>query len=244
VGQAFTWVKAYITDEGINLTDVLALIMVLEMGFKDLDHVATLERKLEMLKQTQQEFSSYYPVIQCYAADVSGNDPAKCTTLLRYLNNEIKDVLALSDNVPQQFQEFFAFLQWLKNQIRAQEAEKKSKPVPRTTNITLQAPPTTHTRSTAISTQRAPMDLSVNQWTLTPEECQMRILEGRSFYFVCSGQVAQACLNEYACGCQLHENQAHVVPLLFNVFTVQTAPVVFNTEAKHVITSFSKSVES
>jgi hypothetical protein len=46
------------------------------------------------------------------------------------LNNEIKDVLILSDNVSQQFQKFVAFLQWLDNQIRAQEAEKKGIPVP------------------------------------------------------------------------------------------------------------------
>jgi hypothetical protein len=29
---------------------------------------------------------------------------------MRGLNNDIKDVLTLSDNVPQQFQEFVAFL--------------------------------------------------------------------------------------------------------------------------------------
>jgi hypothetical protein len=32
---------------------------------------------------------------------------------MRGLNNEIKDTLALSDKVHQQFQEFVAFLQWL-----------------------------------------------------------------------------------------------------------------------------------
>jgi hypothetical protein len=44
------------------------------------------------------------------------------------LYNEIKDALALLDNVSQQFQEFVAFLQWLDNQIRAWEAEKIGKP--------------------------------------------------------------------------------------------------------------------
>jgi hypothetical protein len=52
---------------------------------------------------------------QCYATDVQWNDPAKYRTLMRGLNNEIKDVLAISDNVPQQFQEFVTFLQWLDN---------------------------------------------------------------------------------------------------------------------------------
>jgi hypothetical protein len=43
VGQAFTQVKAYITDKGINLTDVPALITVLETAIGDPDHVATAE---------------------------------------------------------------------------------------------------------------------------------------------------------------------------------------------------------
>jgi hypothetical protein len=97
-------------------------------------------------------------------------NPTKRTTLIRGLNNEIKDALALSDNVPQQFQEFVAFLQWLDNQIRAREAEKKDKPVPQTTNTTLQAPPTTHTASTTTGIHPGPMDLSANRRTLTPEE--------------------------------------------------------------------------
>jgi hypothetical protein len=50
VGQAFTQVKAYNTDEGINLADVPALIMVLEMVFRDPDGVAIVERKLKILK--------------------------------------------------------------------------------------------------------------------------------------------------------------------------------------------------
>jgi hypothetical protein len=49
---------------------------------------------------------------------------------MRGLNNEIKDALAMSDSVSQQFQEFVAFLQQLDNSIRAREVEKKGKPVP------------------------------------------------------------------------------------------------------------------
>jgi hypothetical protein len=81
---------------------------------------------------------------------------------MRSLNNEIKDALTLFDNVPQQFQEFAAFLRWLDNQIRAQEVEKTGKPAPQNTNTTLQAPPTTQTPSTATSTHPCPMDLSAN----------------------------------------------------------------------------------
>jgi hypothetical protein len=49
---------------------------------------------------------------------------------MRRLNNEIKDVLALSDNVPQLFQEFLVFLHWWDNRIRGWEAKKMGKPIP------------------------------------------------------------------------------------------------------------------
>jgi hypothetical protein len=43
VGQAFTQVIVYIMGEGIKLADVPALIMVLEMAFRDPDLVVTAE---------------------------------------------------------------------------------------------------------------------------------------------------------------------------------------------------------
>jgi hypothetical protein len=101
VGQAFTQVKAYITDEGINKGDVSCWIMVLETTFGNPNCVVTGERKLEMLKQTKCDFSPYSKEFQYYAADVQWNHPAKLASLMSGLNNEIKDALALSDNVPQ-----------------------------------------------------------------------------------------------------------------------------------------------
>jgi hypothetical protein len=53
-----------------------------------------------MLKHKNCDFSTYYAEFQDYATIVQWNDPSKCTTLMRNLNNEIKDALALSDNVP------------------------------------------------------------------------------------------------------------------------------------------------
>jgi hypothetical protein len=50
VSQTFTHVKAYVTEEGFNLTAILALITVLETAFGNLDRVAITERKLEDLK--------------------------------------------------------------------------------------------------------------------------------------------------------------------------------------------------
>jgi hypothetical protein len=50
VGQPFTQVKVYITDKGINLADVLALIKVLGTATGKHDYVATAEPELEVLK--------------------------------------------------------------------------------------------------------------------------------------------------------------------------------------------------
>jgi hypothetical protein len=78
------------------------------------------------------------------------------------LNNEIKDALTLSDNTPQQFQEFVVFLSWLENRIRIQEAEKKGKPEPYNPNTTPQPPHTTQTSSNTSCTYLSPLYFSAN----------------------------------------------------------------------------------
>jgi hypothetical protein len=115
VGQAFVQVEAYITNKGINLTVVPVMITVLETEFGEPDCVTTAERKLEVCKQTNHDFSTKYKEFQSYTADIEWNNPAKCTAFIRCLNSENNDALALSDNVPQQFQKLVAFLQWLDN---------------------------------------------------------------------------------------------------------------------------------
>jgi hypothetical protein len=88
---------------GINLVDVLALITILETAFGNLDHITIAKRKLEALKQRNYDFSTYYAEFHSYTSDAQQNDSAKCTAFIWGLNNEIKDVLTLSGNVPQQF---------------------------------------------------------------------------------------------------------------------------------------------
>jgi hypothetical protein len=39
-------------DDGINLTDVLALITILEPALEDSDYIAMVRRKLKVLKHT------------------------------------------------------------------------------------------------------------------------------------------------------------------------------------------------
>jgi hypothetical protein len=67
---AFAQVENYITNKGINLTDISALIKVLEIAFRDRDCVAMTERRLEALKQTNCNFSTCYVEFQCYATNV------------------------------------------------------------------------------------------------------------------------------------------------------------------------------
>jgi hypothetical protein len=157
--------------------------------------------------------------------------------------NKIKDTHALSHNIPQKFQEFVAFFQWLDDQIMAQEAEK-GKPAPQNTSTTQRAPPITHTPSTVKGTHSGPMDLRTNQRTLISEECQKRILEQQCLYCEGFGHVAWACSNKCPYGHQLHKNEAHIALFQFNVSTMQTAPVVVNAEAAHMAPPSSKSVKN
>jgi hypothetical protein len=132
----------------------------------------------------------------------------------------------------------------LDNRIRAQGVEKKVKLAPQNTNTTLWAAPITHTPSTATGTHLGPMDLSTNWKTLTLEEHQKRILEGWCLYCEGFGHVARACPNKCSYGCQLYGNKAYIAPFQFNVSTVQTAPIVVNTEAVQIASPSSKSVEN
>jgi hypothetical protein len=59
MGQGFAQVEAYITDKGINLTDVPVLITVFEMVFEDLDRVTRAEQKLEALKHMNHDITTY-----------------------------------------------------------------------------------------------------------------------------------------------------------------------------------------
>jgi hypothetical protein len=59
VGQSFTQVKVNIMNNGINLTHVLALIMLLETAFGEPVCITIVEMKLEALKKPNCNFSTY-----------------------------------------------------------------------------------------------------------------------------------------------------------------------------------------
>jgi hypothetical protein len=69
MGQAFAKVIDYITNEEIQLIDFQTLITILKTVFEDPDSLATAEGKLELLKQTNNDFSTDYVDIHCYVTN-------------------------------------------------------------------------------------------------------------------------------------------------------------------------------
>ena len=182
-----------ILETTIDFTNVTALLSVLEAAFGDPDRTGTAERKLETLKQANRNFSTYYAEFSRHVANTQWNNAAKKTALSRGLSNEIKDALALANQVPQAYGEFASYLQRLDNRICAREAERKGRPAPRAPSPKV---PTLPVLSTASGTHPGPMDLSAFRPRLSPEERCRRIEQNMCLY--CGGQnhVARFCPNK------------------------------------------------
>ena len=118
-GNAFAQIQPYNLETTIDFTNVTALLNVLEAAFGDPDRIGTVERKLESLKQTNRDFSTYNAEFSRHVANTQWNDAARKTALSQGLSNEIKDALALADQVPGAYGEFASYLQRLDNHIRA-----------------------------------------------------------------------------------------------------------------------------
>ena len=189
--QAFTQIEPYIKEHTIELASIIELLKVLEIAFGDPDHESTAERKLEVLRQANHEFSLYYAEFQRYAADVQWNESAKRTALTRGLSTEIKDALVLTSNIPSKFSEYAMFLQRLDNRIKTHEAEKKGRPTPHTTTL---ARSTLSPAAPVSSRTTDPMDLSAGRrGPLSEEEKGERIVEGRCLYCGGLGHTVRTC---------------------------------------------------
>jgi chromosome segregation ATPase len=76
-GEALDQALPYLTDDRIDLTNLAALIDILERAFGNPNRVADAEVKLNTMIQASREFSSYYAEFQRYAADVTWDEPSK-----------------------------------------------------------------------------------------------------------------------------------------------------------------------
>ena len=121
-GLAFCQILPHVRQNGeIDLGDLSAFIQLLEAAFGDPDQVATAERNMKKIKQTNREFSQYYAEFQVIAADLDKNSSALRNGLRSQLSEEMKDSFMHTD-MPDELPAFVAMCQKRDNQIRPRKA--------------------------------------------------------------------------------------------------------------------------
>jgi len=201
-GAALDQVTQYMRTDTIDLPDIGSLVATLEAAFGDPDRTGTAERKIRQLRQLNKDFSAYYAEFQRYAADVTWNDAARMSALRDGLNNELKDALIYAP-APADFPGFVSLLQRMDTSIRARNQER-SRNTPRETWSRLPAStpsapvsfPAPAPAAAANNFGPAPMDLSSGRRTLTQEEKNQRMAEGRCLYCGGLGHRARNCPNK------------------------------------------------
>jgi hypothetical protein len=108
-------------DGTIGLEDLPAFFQLLEAAFGDPDRVATAERKMREIQQTNHEFSQYYAVFQVIAADLDWIPSALQNALRMGLSEEMKDSFTYSD-MPKEHSAFLMVCQKRDNQIQQRQA--------------------------------------------------------------------------------------------------------------------------
>jgi hypothetical protein len=206
-GPALALVNTYLRDDNTIGFDTLnAFLAHLDLAYDDPDRAGTAERELQRLYQKNRLFSLYYADFQRVISDLDYNESAKLAALRRGLCDEIKDTLRVTMNEPTTFTGFVALCQQIDNKNRAYAAEKPTSrnTTPRTTHqatASRNAPTTpTPNRSAAHPTNTnsghygpAPMNLSANRRTLSPEERQRRMDLNLCFYCAGNDHITRNC---------------------------------------------------
>ena len=186
-GVALAQILPHVTETGVNLDNVEAMITILTTAFGDPDVAATAERELNKLQQKQREFSAYYAEFQRLITDLDYNDSAKRNALRRGISDELKDALMYRD-IPDSLPDFISLCQKLDNQIRARNAEKKGNPIPKS-NPRIENPKPSNVHPTDNGSKYlgpAAMNLDASKKKLSPEEKARRLAEGLCVY--CGGE--------------------------------------------------------
>ena len=212
--------QSYVENDKVNLSNLAALIAILDTAFGNPNRVAEAESKLSTLQQGTREFALYYAEFQRYAADVKWDEVAKLSALRRGLSCKLKNDLVTAATDPATVAELVTLCNHLDMRRRTLQNESRT-PHPNTTPCT-GATASATMASTSSCTAPGPMDLSANRPRLTAEERAKRMAEGRCYR--CGG------VRHMVRQCPLGQAQGHKQPIQAAA-TVQTAANTKDAEA-------------
>jgi hypothetical protein len=221
-GRAADQIQPYVLPTGINLTDVPAMLAILDRAFGDPDPVGTATRAFRALKQKNTDLSTYVAEFAKLAADVPWDDRAKLDHFQEGLSYELKQALvhypdATSlDVLIDQASRIEQKLGRLRNHPRNPSAPTTTRPPSQAGPATATAgpredKPTSH--ASFVPGGPTPMDLSSGRPRLTQEERDRRrnnglcIACGKNDHFIaaCPIRKKRPHLNAHAAAIQEEE---------------------------------------
>jgi hypothetical protein len=179
-GKAADQIQPYVLPTGINLTDVPAMLAILDRAFGDPDPIGTATRAFRALKQKNTDLSTYVAEFSKLAAEVPWDDRAKLDHFQEGLSYELKQALVHYPDAPSlevlidQASKIEQKLARLRNHPRNPSAptttRQPSGPAPAATPR--EDKPATH--ASFVAGGPTPMDLSSGRPRLTQEERDRR----------------------------------------------------------------------
>lgn len=122
--SALTQIRPYINEFGIQLADLARFYQIVENVFGDPDKIATATRELDILRQGNQDFVSYFVEFQRLIAELDWNEHAQKHALFPRISEELRNVM-MTKKTPKTFDDYVAKLQSLAKKIAARRAETK-----------------------------------------------------------------------------------------------------------------------